>query len=79
MVCEIWFVHTPSFYSHSHYYLDLSIEGKVTFCLPCLMLWVYISKLVLYDQYLAPFDHELENQGCILFCIDAYAANHEAA
>ena len=52
---------------------------KVTFCFPCLMLWVYISKLVPYDQYLASFDHELENQGCILFCIDAYAANHEAA
>ena len=73
MVCEIWFVHTL------HSTVILYKKVKVTFCFPCLMLWVYISKLVPYDQYLASFDHELENQGCILFCIDAYAANNEAA
>ena len=39
------------------------------------MLWVYMSKLVPFDQYFASFDHELENQGCILFFIQAYAAN----
>ena len=39
------------------------------------MLCVYMSKLVPYDQYFVSFDHELENQGCTLFFIDAYAAN----
>ena len=27
------------------------------------------------SQYFASFDHELENQGCILLFIEAYAAN----
>ena len=34
-----------------------------------------LPKLVPYDQYFASFVHELENQGCILFFIDAYAAS----